>query len=642
MKPLLLALVLALATPLATLSASDQETPAHAALARDLETLSESVWRDPWQTHRRLRHLRERVGEASDALKIRFYLTQAQALQWLYLQQEFEAAIKSGLDLATQDTPVREKLFLEILLGISERRNVQYERSIALLEQAGTAARAGGHDFMYVLALAELAFTRSLNGHHEAALLELQDAFTAASELRNQFLVAMVNEVYGAVYAYIDKYGESIEHYQKALDAYTDLGYRGYEAEAVYGIAITYRYSQRWDKAIASFERYRDLTEFNGTAHNIFLANYGLGMTYAEQGDCSSALSAIQRALAVNGPEDFKAELYKRQAVCLAQAGSPEQALAALDQAREIFTGIPELRGTRWEIDVGKSEALVRAELGQHQRAFELLLAYHEELTALLTRNASERFIQLQASMETARKDMEINLLKEQARADELDLARQKQANLQQRIIILSWVALTGIVLVFLLLQRRNTRRFRELSTRDGLTGLFNRRHIFTILEQHAAGLSPEKGSLAVVLLDLDDFKRINDTFGHPVGDQLLRDIATIGGSLLRSGDAMARLGGEEFLCVLPRTSAEQASGVAQRLVQRLREHTLVLEDGRQVAVTASVGVAAFGPGCRDVASIYAAADRALYQSKSHGKDRVMLALPQGGFVAPFGPELTT
>jgi diguanylate cyclase (GGDEF)-like protein len=146
------------------------------------------------------------------------------------------------------------------------------------------------------------------------------------------------------------------------------------------------------------------------------------------------------------------------------------------------------------------------------------------------------------------------------------------------------------------------------------------------------SGLPQEKGSLAVILLDIDDFKHVNDSFGHPVGDQLLRDIAAIGSKLLRSGDAMARLGGEEFLCVLPRTSAEQAAMVAQRLVQSIREHSIELEDGRRVAVTVSAGVASFGPDCRDAASIYAAADRALYQSKNNGKDRVMLALPQGGF----------
>ncbi|QIB65923.1 tetratricopeptide repeat-containing diguanylate cyclase [Kineobactrum salinum] len=639
MKPLLLTLLLVLLTASLTLATARAAEPVQASLANELEALSESVWRDPWQAYRQLQQLRERIDTASDSLRLQYYLNRAQALQWLYLQEDFEAAIEAGLALVTTQTPARHKLFLEILQGISERRNVQYERSIELLEQTAAGAAAADQDFMYVLALAELAFTRSLNGYHEAALLDLQTAFTAAGELRNRFLIAMVNEVYGAVYAYIDEYEKSVEHYQKALDTYTALDYRGYEAEAVNGLAITYRYWERWDKAIASFERYRQLTEFNGTEHNIFVAHYGLGMTYAEQGDCDSALNAIERALAVNGPADFKAELYKRQAVCLAQAGATAEALAALEQARSIFAGIPELQGTRWEIEVDKSEALVLARQGQYQRAFELLLAYHEELTALLTRNASERFVKLQASMENARKDIEIDLLKEQARADTLDLARQKQANLQQRATILSWVALTGITLVFLVLQRRNTLRFRELSSRDGLTGLFNRRHIFSVLEQHTAGLSPEKGKLAVVLLDIDDFKRINDSFGHPVGDHLLRDIAAIGSKLLRSGDAMARLGGEEFLCVLPRASADQAAAVAQRLVQCIREHSLKLEDGSQVAVTVSVGVASFGPGRQDAASIYAAADRALYQAKTHGKDRVMLASPQGGFVAPFtGP----
>lgn len=620
-----------------TAGATAQSAPAAVAgeLRDKLSTLEDASWRDPWGTWAELRALEAELETADSETRLHFYLVSALALQWQYQHEHFRSSIEQGLALATAQTPAERQLLLATLQGVSLRRDARYEEAIAALEETVASARTQNQDFAQVLALTELAFTQSLNGHHDTALLQLQDAFRTASEMRNAFLVAAVNETFGAVYGYIDEYPKSLEHYQQALQTYSALGYRGYEAEAINGLGITRRYAQDWDKAIASFKRYRELTEAQGSDHNTFVASYGLGMTYAEQGDCASALAAIDSALSVPGIEDFRAELLKRQAVCLAQAGEAQQALAAIARARAIFATIPELLGTRWHLDVDRAEALVRFHLDEPATAFEQLLNFHEAFSKLQARTASEQTARMRVDLEDERKNIEIGLLREQARADRLEIQQRRQDILHQRITIALAAGVALLILLFLVLQRRNTLRFRELSQRDSLTGLFNRRYVFAMLDEIAASLPHDCGLLSVIVLDLDDFKNINDRYGHPVGDRLLRVVADIGTDILRTGDAMARIGGEEFLCVLPRTSAEQAAGVAQRLTQRLSEHRIAVEGGREVGVTASVGVAGFSAQCRDANSIYAAADRALYESKTSGKNRVMLALPEGGFVAP-------
>ncbi len=629
---------------LLALSAGIAAQPGPPAMVGDLRdrlrVLEDASWRDPWGTWAELRTLEPGLAAADSETRLHFYLVSALALQWQYQHEPFRRSIEEGLALATEQTPAKRQLLLAALHGVSLRRDARYEEAIASLEQTTARASAQREDFAYVLAMTELAFTQSLRGHHDTALLQLQDAFKAASEMRNTFLVAVVNETFGAVYGYIDEYAKSLENYRKALETYSSLGYRGYEAEAVNGLGITWRYSQEWDKAIASFKRYRELTEARGSDHNTFLAFYGLGMTYAEQGDCESALAAIENALAVPGIQDFRAELLKRQAVCLAQAGEKQAALEAIAAARVIFDAIPELRGTRWHLDVDRAEALVRFHLNEPTGAFEQLLTFHEEFTKLQARSASEQVMRMRVDLEDERKNTEIRLLREQARADQLEIEQRQQDILYQRITIAFALGVTLLILLFLILQHRNTLRFRELSQRDSLTGLFNRRYIFAMLDDIMAGLPHDRGSLAVIVMDLDDFKGINDTYGHPIGDRMLLEVAQIGSETLRTGDAMARIGGEEFLCVLPRTSTGQAAGVAQRLVQRLGEHRITLDDGREVGVTASVGVAGFNAQCRDADSIYACADRALYESKTSGKNRVTLALPEGGFVAPSGAEL--
>jgi len=606
--------------------ASDQSQRTDRQLGQQLQQIEPMVWKDPWAARETLHTILPQVAAADGNLQALYYLRLAHSLQYLYLKQEFADAVAAGLAAVTSETALDTRLFLNILDGVRARFDGDYVHAQDLMAQAAADASANGLDFLYVFSLAELAFTRSVAGDNELALIELQEAFASAVAQQNQFLIALVNESFGAVYGYIDEYQQSLDHYQKALDSYAELGYAVYEAEATYGIAISYRYNQQWDNALATFQRYRDMTEHNESDHGTFMADYGLGMTYAEKGDCPSALDPIARALATTAPLDFKAELYKRQAVCLARAGDAAGADEAIDSARDVFDQMEEFKGTRWEVDVLKAESQVAAAFGDHSRAYQLLLTFHEQIAALLRKNASERLMTLRVEMEDARKDHEIALLKEEARVDAVKLEQQQHENDMQRVTTATWIGSTFIAIVFFGLQLRNTRRFRDLSSRDGLTGLYNRRFIFSHLEKLSADLPLDKGNLSIILIDVDNFKQINDQYGHPAGDSILEVLADIGSGLLRHGDEMARVGGEEFLCVLPRTSTEEAARVAQRLLERIREHPFRLPDGSKLQVTISIGVASFGVDSRNADSLYAAADDAMYRAKSNGKDQLVAA----------------
>jgi diguanylate cyclase (GGDEF)-like protein len=128
------------------------------------------------------------------------------------------------------------------------------------------------------------------------------------------------------------------------------------------------------------------------------------------------------------------------------------------------------------------------------------------------------------------------------------------------------------------------------------------------------------------MLIDLDHFKRINDTWGHSAGDDALRHFVAIAQRCMRVQDTMGRLGGEEFAVLLPRASAEQAQSVAERLRGLLADHPLRLGADERVALTASIGVTLLRPGeSPDVA--LGRADQAMYQAKSEGRNRVVSML---------------
>jgi diguanylate cyclase (GGDEF)-like protein len=166
------------------------------------------------------------------------------------------------------------------------------------------------------------------------------------------------------------------------------------------------------------------------------------------------------------------------------------------------------------------------------------------------------------------------------------------------------------------------TGRLERLAMRDPLTGALNRRAILATLEAEFDTADPDGGPLAIALLDLDHFKGVNDRFGHPVGDDVLRRCVAIASRALRVSDRIGRWGGEEFLVVLP--GAGSADG-ARRVLERLREAIAQYawqEFAPGLRVTASVGVA-LATDTDGVDALLQRADRSLYRAKRDGRDRV-------------------
>ena len=170
-------------------------------------------------------------------------------------------------------------------------------------------------------------------------------------------------------------------------------------------------------------------------------------------------------------------------------------------------------------------------------------------------------------------------------------------------------------------------RRLLRLATLDGLTGLFNRSHFqeqaSTALDKCARQGSP----VALWLCDVDHFKQVNDTHGHAVGDQVLQAVAQIMSRNLREGDLLARWGGEEFLALMPHSTAGAAQEVAERIRQAVEATTLELGEGNApLQVTLSFGVTHV-QGTQDLKAATARADRALYASKRAGRNCVSVDL---------------
>lgn len=174
----------------------------------------------------------------------------------------------------------------------------------------------------------------------------------------------------------------------------------------------------------------------------------------------------------------------------------------------------------------------------------------------------------------------------------------------------------------------RKQQELEILAQRDALTGLYNRRQFTAMAELELARTERIPGGIALLMVDLDFFKHINDQYGHPAGDEVLRQVATLLSAGVRSTDLVGRMGGEEFIVLLPHTNLEHALAVAEKLRKTLRERPLLVQ-GVLLPVTASFGLTWLAENQKgQLPSLYAAADQALYSAKHGGRDRIEVAMP--------------
>lgn len=232
---------------------------------------------------------------------------------------------------------------------------------------------------------------------------------------------------------------------------------------------------------------------------------------------------------------------------------------------------------------------------------------------------------------------------------------------------LLGWLAITYInrlrrqQLALLLEERATNRRLteeikerqalearlRQMACTDALTGIANRRHFFELAEQELRRARRDGTPLAICMVDVDHFKRLNDRYGHAVGDEVLRQVADGCRSVLRECDVLGRYGGEEFVIALPLTDLATAACVAERLRQRIS--TLALPQlGPETPLSVTVGVGELAKSETRLDDALLRADRALYAGKAAGRNRVVVAgLPPAGqpprlAATLWRPELTT
>lgn len=163
---------------------------------------------------------------------------------------------------------------------------------------------------------------------------------------------------------------------------------------------------------------------------------------------------------------------------------------------------------------------------------------------------------------------------------------------------------------------------FREMAIHDPLTNLFNRRYFVEVSQKEFSRAQRKKVAFSLISLDIDHFKKVNDTYGHPVGDKVLQEVSANLNHFLREQDTLARVGGEEFNILLPETSIEQTLQVAERIRQKQESTPIAGDWGEDIYITFSIGIATLKSDTKNFDEVLKLADRALYKAKDAGRNK--------------------
>lgn len=549
------------------------------------------------------------------------------------------------------------QLLLTFLFGVSlvtQAGDVRYERIQALSE---TLTETTNSETRAELLLERGHLFRETNQFEAAE----SDALAARDWAKTNEAAPVTGQSYhllGTIYAEQNELSQAVEYFMQARDTLARTDAHLAHARAVLAIAVAYIMAEDFEGSLVflreteSLVEQHDLTPLRLALHN------NLGIVRQELEGDEASLPDYQEALALAREQNNRTEIARLQALLcspLAELGRLKEAQAACDEAYELLTGSAPARiqaGVRVNL---ASLATRRNELGTAESLLQEALELTEGQTPTARRDALRVLVEVQekqedyqAALATHRKLSELRediLAEEQRHAAEREslqrqIERSQQAlevvnlerelaatNLERQRWILVVLGLAFVVLIFLATWGRHFYRAKikhgeDLAAHDPLTGLLNRRGFESYLSTLAPQGQESEFIQVVLLADLDQFKEINDQYGHQVGDDVLRLVAERLQRGVRDCDAVIRWGGEEFLIFLPEVAQPEHLDIAERLRAAISAYPINTRAG-SLNIQITLGVAEVHTS---ITAAITRADDALRRGKESGRNQVMEA----------------
>lgn len=462
----------------------------------------------------------------------------------------------------------------------------------------------------------------SFQGNYAEALRLLHKAENTFGELKNDNKTRITLNSIAILYGRIGEDKKSLEYFQEVLKQNRQLGKRRNEAVVLYNMGRRYEDLKDYDAALQSYQASLKIhRELKNTASEATVEK-SLGGLYNIKKQPEKAVPYLLKSLNVfekKGLVKSQAQVHLELATAYRNLKKYPLAARSLKKTEKMFGSKASLTQ---KIDLTEQQALLYRDQGSWKEAYIKMAEFKQYSEEQIQKQKAEQLLRQQMKFEVNKKGNENLILKRENQLKEQKLRDSNRIRTLQVAVMALVAVLCSLISIFLVRQVRIARRMRTLAHTDELTKIANRRHVITYGEELLKQCRELNLPFSVLLLDIDYFKKINDTFGHSIGDVVLTKTAEICASALRKGDCIGRFGGEEFLIILPASSPQQAAEVAERICTRLALATMS-DIHSKLRVTLSIGAASDITASASLEDLVAKADEALYHVKNHGRNGI-------------------
>ena len=580
-------------------------------------------------------------GERFDELSLKQKITYQNLLTDSYIfQAQYHLAKKSAskglaltLKLASPSLLISELLysrgFANESIGEIALATKDYENGLELAKSL--------HDKVLIATgLINLGAIYYLTDRNENSLTVLNDAYNIAKQTDDEELKGSVNSELGILYAYLDRNKQAMVYYQQAYQHYKNANKTILALNALANIGANYLSDKNYEQAITTYKTV--IEESEGVVPNqiMYSAYSGLAWASLKIKDPNPEASyqyllLSKQYMQTNEQHDIELQYYVDEAFVLYELERFDEALDSIAKVEKILANqvhLGQLK-TQYRISIVNLKSKTYFKLGHYQRAYVL-----QEQRLLLTRAWRKKehvqsTAEVRLTLEAKEADLHKQVLENKRKLQEVELNDAKAKQQQQKLYLL-YIAVVALVFAWLLVKLiQGQRKLHKASSIDMLTGIANRRKLMRKGRKLLLRAKAKNSEFAIIMIDIDHFKKVNDQFGHSMGDQVLKKIVELGETFMRKTDVFGRFGGEEFIVFLPNTSTAQAKKIAERFRSAVGQYAWknISPTTPDFTTSISSGVASSADISSnekyDLMVLINQADSLLYQAKEQGRDKV-------------------
>ncbi|MGD8112858.1 diguanylate cyclase [Vibrio sp. TRT 17S01] len=634
---------------------------------RALEGIERQVYALPQKAKAQIEQLEEEslLQNQPEELLVRYYLAKSTVMGLLSDDKSSLVAARRGLGISSGSD--EEHLMLKLRSIQAMLSSSDLHQAVSSLDKLLDQSRDSGNKQVESEILLVKGSIYEQQGELKKSYAAYMSSLTAAESSGEKALIERAALGLGDILIEIQGFGRSEDVLTQAYSYFKQRKMSFNELLSMLSIAKLHKEQGRPSEAISSYKKALQLAQVIGDGRFRFRINLELACLYRAAEDSSNMQRHLQRAKNLQYRETspmYLATFKLIQAQYLLQQNQFQQLSEMLSPTLDKLYASKHLE--QQQVDLIKIAAEAYAGLGDYKLAYQTYTQYHQKYLQVDTERQQENLEKQQILFDLERLEFENQELNWNNVLQKMELENNRRNfYLLGEIVLVLAAVLLVLVIVFLAVNRSRI-RMRRLAKTDMLTGLFNRRYLeewfaqSPVLsketeEEHLQGKvvhtlqlqkqklnawlekkfdkhkvmvkKPDSGPVSLIITDVDRFKLVNDTHGHTFGDAVLTGVAKVLESSVRHSDIVARLGGEEFVVVLPKTDLDDAVKVAEKLRKEVACYDFITEEGERVQVTSSFGVVTTDDINVDFEIFCHEADKLLYLAKDSGRNCVKSAL---------------